>query len=190
MYTREFPGVYKYLFALCGEQTLAEELTQETFYRAIQNSETFRGTCKLSVWLCQIGKNLYLSQLRRERRRPQISETDQPSHPDPEEALLRHDTAMLLHRRLPKKGFNNTRFQDKILIVNLSQLERVFEAGATVDENTLRAAKLVQGPCDAVKLLGNGTLTKNLNVVVDFVSASAREKVTQAGGTVTVLSEA
>ena len=97
---------------------------------------------------------------------------------------------MPLHRRLPKKGFNNTRFQDKILIVNLSQLERVFEAGATVDENTLRAAKLVQGPCDAVKLLGNGTLTKNLNVVVDFVSASAREKVTQAGGTVTVLSEA
>ena len=73
---------------------------------------------------------------------------------------------MPLHRRLPKKGFNNTRFQDKILIVNLSQLERVFEAGATVDENTLRAAKLVQGPCDAVKLLGNGTLTKNLNVVV------------------------
>ena len=60
---------------------------------------------------------------------------------------------MPLHRRLPKKGFNNTRFQDKILIVNLSQLERVFEAGATVDENTLRAAKLVQGPCDAVKLL-------------------------------------
>ena len=97
---------------------------------------------------------------------------------------------MPLHRRLPKKGFNNTRFQDKILIVNLSQLERVFEAGATVDENTLRAAKLVQGPCDAVKLLGNGTLTKSLNVVVDFVSASAREKVTQAGGTVTVLSEA
>ena len=47
---------------------------------------------------------------------------------------------MPLHRRLPKKGFNNTRFQDKILIVNLSQLERVFEAGATVDENTLRAS--------------------------------------------------
>lgn len=100
VYTREFPGVYKYLFALCGEQTLAEELTQETFYRAIQSSESFRGTCKLSVWLCQIGKNLYLSQMRRERRRPQISETDQTSHPDPEEALLRHDTAMLLHRRL------------------------------------------------------------------------------------------
>ncbi|MFQ7534625.1 MAG: 50S ribosomal protein L15 [Akkermansia muciniphila] len=87
------------------------------------------------------------------------------------------------------RGFNNTRFQDKILIVNLSQLERVFEAGATVDENTLRAVKLVQGPCDAVKLLATAP-DQDLNVVVDFVSASAREKVTQAGGTVTVLSEA
>lgn len=100
IYTREFPGVYKYLFALCGEQTLAEELTQETFYRAIQNIETFRGTCKLSVWLCQIGKNLYLSQMRREQCRRQLSKIDQVPHPGPEDALLRHDTAMLLHRRL------------------------------------------------------------------------------------------
>ncbi len=45
---------------------------------------------------------------------------------------------MPLHRRLPKKGFNNTRFQDKILIVNLSQLERVFEAGATVEASRQR----------------------------------------------------
>ena len=91
---------------------------------------------------------------------------------------------------MPKKGSIKTLSHDKKLNVHLYPLVRVFEAGATVDENTLRAAKLVQGPCDAVKLLGNGTLTKNLNVVVDFVSASAREKVTQAGGTVTVLSEA
>ena len=89
---------------------------------------------------------------------------------------------MPLHRRLPKKGFNNTRFQDKILIVNLSQLERVFEAGATVDENTLRAAKLVQGPCDAVKLLGNGTLTKKVTVKAAAFSESAKEKIEQAGG--------
>ncbi len=104
VYTREFPGVYKYLLALCGSPALAEELTQETFYRAIQNSGTFRGTCKLSVWLCQIGKNLYLSQLRRERHRqpapPEEMDQQQTACPDPEEALLRQDTAMSLHRRL------------------------------------------------------------------------------------------
>jgi len=101
VYTREFPGVYKYLLALCGDPALAEELTQETFFRAIQNSGTFRGTCKLSVWLCQIGKNLYLSQLRREgRRRETAPEETRETGPGPEEALLRRDTAMDLHRRL------------------------------------------------------------------------------------------
>jgi len=103
VYAREFPGLYKYLLALCGNPAQAEELTQETFYRAIQKSGTFRGTCKLSVWLCQIGKNLYLSQLRREKRlRPAspVEPEQQAACPGPEEALLRRDTAMLLHRRL------------------------------------------------------------------------------------------
>lgn len=97
---------------------------------------------------------------------------------------------MPLHRRLPKKGFNNTRFQDKIIAINISQLNSFFNEGDNVDENTLRAVGLVQGPCDAVKLLGNGDLAKKLNVTVDFVSASAREKVAKAGGQLTVLSEA
>lgn len=97
---------------------------------------------------------------------------------------------MPLHRRLPKKGFNNTRFQDTIIAVNISQINSFFNEGDTVDENTLRSVGLVQGECDAVKLLGNGELTKKLNVTVDFVSASARDKVAQAGGQLTVLSEA
>ena len=95
---------------------------------------------------------------------------------------------MPLHRRLPKKGFNNARFQSTIAIVNLCQLEAFFEAGAEVNENSLREAGLVKGCCDAVKLLGNGNLSKALNVTVDFASASVAEKITAAGGTLTVLS--
>lgn len=144
VYTREFPVVYKYLFALCGEQTLAEELTQETFYRAIQNSETFRGTCKLSVWLCQIGKNLYLSQMRRERRQRQISETDQTSHSDPEDALLRHDTAMILHRRLHtlpdpyKEVFSLRTFGE----LSFAQIGELFEKSESWARVTYHRAKL------------------------------------------------
>ena len=95
---------------------------------------------------------------------------------------------MPLHRRLPKKGFSNARFKSSIAIVNLSQLEAFFEAGATVTENELRACGLVKGDCDAVKLLGKGALSKALNVSVDFASASVAEKITAAGGTLTILS--
>ena len=94
---------------------------------------------------------------------------------------------MPLHRRLPKKGFNNARFQSNIAIINLCQLE-VFEAGATVTENELREMGFVKGDCDAVKLLGNGNISKALNVTVDFASASVAAKIEAAGGTLTVLS--
>lgn len=96
---------------------------------------------------------------------------------------------MPLHRRLPKKGFNNARFRSTIAIVNICQLEAFFAAGETVTENELRAAGLVKGNCDAVKLLANGNLSKALNVTVDFATAAAAEKITAAGGTVTLLSQ-
>ena len=96
---------------------------------------------------------------------------------------------MPLHRRLPKKGFSNARFRDTIAIVNLNQLEAFFEAGATVTEAELRAAGLVKGACDAVKLLAQGELSKALTISVDFASETARKKVSAVGGSLTVLSE-
>ena len=89
---------------------------------------------------------------------------------------------MPLHRRLPKRGFNNVQFQDKVAIVNVGQLNEKFADDATVDEKALRAAGLVSGRCDAIKVLGQGELERKLKVVVDAVSASALAKVEKAGG--------
>ena len=91
---------------------------------------------------------------------------------------------MPLHRRLPKKGFSNVQFREKIAIVNVSQLNQKFEDGATVNEKALREAGLVTGRCDAIKILGQGDLERKLTVVTDAVSASARAKIEKAGGTV------
>ncbi|BCX46578.1 50S ribosomal protein L15 [Haloferula helveola] len=91
---------------------------------------------------------------------------------------------MPLHRRLPKKGFNNINFKTKASVVNLAQLEKSFEDGDTVNEEALRAKGLVSRKCDIVKVLGQGQLAKKLTVAVDAVSASAKEKIEQAGGTV------
>jgi large subunit ribosomal protein L15 len=93
---------------------------------------------------------------------------------------------MPLYRRLPKKGFNNMLFQDVIVAVNVSALNERFENGGVVNEESLRAAKLVRGKFDLIKILGDGDLTKKLTVQVDEVSASAREKIEKAGGTITL----
>ncbi len=92
---------------------------------------------------------------------------------------------MPLYRRIPKRGFTN-RNSKVIVAVNISVLER-FEDGATVDVNSLMEAGIIKNPRDGVKLLGNGELTKKLNVKVDGYSASAKEKIEALGGTAEVI---
>lgn len=59
--------VYKYLFCLTHDPNLTEELTQETFYQATKGIHNFRGDCRISVWLCQIGKHLWYKELRKRK---------------------------------------------------------------------------------------------------------------------------
>jgi len=91
---------------------------------------------------------------------------------------------MPIARRLPKKGFNNAQFKTRYAIVNLATLEAKFSDGDEVNEASLRAAGLVKGVWDGIKVLGNGDLSRKLTVVVDKISAAAKEKVEKAGGSV------
>lgn len=91
---------------------------------------------------------------------------------------------MPIYRRLPKKGFSHDAFRTNYAIVNLTDLEAKFSDGDTVDEASLREKGLVKGTCDGVKVLGNGDLSKKLVVAVDKISAGARKKLENAGGTV------
>ena len=90
-----------------------------------------------------------------------------------------------LYRRLPKRGFKN-RNTKEIVAINLCALE-VFDNDATVDVNALIEAGIIKNPRDGVKVLGNGELTKKLNVKVDAFSASAKEKIEALGGTAEVI---
>jgi len=93
---------------------------------------------------------------------------------------------MPLHRRLPKRGFNNYNFKTKVEVVNLAQIEKAFNDGDTVNEEALRKAGLINRACEQVKVLGLGEVTKKFILVVDTISASAKEKVEKAGGSVEV----
>jgi len=91
---------------------------------------------------------------------------------------------MPLSRRLPKRGFTNI-FSKVYAVVNVKDLEQ-FDADSVIDVVTLRQAGLVRGRIDGVKILGNGSVSKRLKIVVDAVSSSAREKIESAGGSVEV----
>jgi large subunit ribosomal protein L15 len=93
---------------------------------------------------------------------------------------------MPLLRKMPKRGFNNTAFKKVWGIVNLNDLEQ-YDNGTVVDEAFLRECGFVDGNVHGVKILGNGEITKKITAKVHAVSASAREKIEKAGGTIEIL---
>ncbi len=92
---------------------------------------------------------------------------------------------MPLIRRLPKRGFNNAAFHKHYAIVNVSDLNQ-FKSGSVVNEKSLRDSKLVRGHAYGIKILGEGELKHGLTIQVEKVSASAREKIEKAGGSISM----
>lgn len=92
---------------------------------------------------------------------------------------------MPLYRRLPKRGFTNRNSKD-IVGINVSELER-FRSGSTVTVEKMMEVGLIKDARDGVKILGNGELTKKLNVKANAFSATAKEKIEALGGTVEVI---
>ncbi len=92
---------------------------------------------------------------------------------------------MPLYRRMPKRGFNNKRFAPQYIEVNVADLEK-FDNGAEVSAEILRDSGIISLPKvnDGIKILGNGELTKKLTVKATKFTASAKEKIEKAGGTV------
>ena len=94
---------------------------------------------------------------------------------------------MPLFRRIPKRGFNNVNFARAYEIVNVSQLENVFDEGTTIGVADLAKAGLVDSTESRVKILGDGELTKKLSVAAQKFSKSAEQKISGCGGTVKVV---
>jgi large subunit ribosomal protein L15 len=92
---------------------------------------------------------------------------------------------MPLHRRLPKRGFTNI-FRKNIAVINIRDLAR-FDKGSLVDAETLVKMGLVKGKNDGIKLLGNGEINYPLDIKINKVSKSAREKIEAVGGKVEVI---
>jgi large subunit ribosomal protein L15 len=94
---------------------------------------------------------------------------------------------MPLFRRIPKRGFSTASWALVFHVVNVGDLDKAFDNGATVDAKALATAGLAKGPADGVRVLGDGELTKKLTVRASHFSKSASEKIAAKGGTAEVI---
>ena len=102
IYNEYFHDVYKYMLSLCQNETMAEEVTQATFCKAMESIDSFKGKCSLFVWLCQIAKNTYFTLYKKQKRRVSESEfeTSIVALPDFESEYIDSETSKRLHQLL------------------------------------------------------------------------------------------
>lgn len=103
IYEEYFQTVNKYLFCLTHNADISEELTQETFYKAVKKIDTYKGECKISVWLCQIAKNLWYDYCRKNKKIANIDEKDLfniQSLDKPEEEIVLKDEKISLYKKM------------------------------------------------------------------------------------------
>ena len=101
IYTTYFRDVYLYIRKLSNSEHIAEEITSETFFKAMKSIDNFRGDCDIRVWLCQIAKNCYYSYIKKANRTECIDNVEIAEQGASfEERLFRHDTAIQIQKIL------------------------------------------------------------------------------------------
>ena len=91
IYADYYTVVYRYILSLCRDETLAEEVTQEAFFKALKNIGKFRGQCRLEVWLCQIAKNTYYAWYNDNKKITGIEDDTADNTPDLAEAFIQKE---------------------------------------------------------------------------------------------------
>ena len=102
IYEQYFETVNKYLFCLTHNNDISEELTQETFCKAVKKIDTYKGECKISVWLCQIAKNLWYDYCKKNKKVIRIEEEllEIREEGSTEEKVISNDEKMLLYKKM------------------------------------------------------------------------------------------
>ncbi len=102
LYKQYYSQIYFYVLELCRNKHIAEEITQETFFKVLKKMDTFRGECKINVWITQIAKNTFYNYCRKKKLDPESSLKDIATEGTIEEKIIDQETAkqihMILHR--------------------------------------------------------------------------------------------
>lgn len=100
IYSEYYDTVFQYVLSLCREEVWAEEITQEAFFKALKGIDTFRGNCKLSVWLCQIAKNTFYTEAKKKQRQVDYPLEVIPIEDNYEQKIFDKETAFEVHKVL------------------------------------------------------------------------------------------
>ena len=102
IYKQYFETVNKYLFCLTHNNDISEELTQETFYKAVKKIDTYKGECKISVWLCQIAKHIWYDYCKKNKKFIQVEEElpETREEDTTEQKVISNDEKMLLYKKM------------------------------------------------------------------------------------------
>lgn len=101
IYIRYFNDVFLFLKKISKDEGIAEEITSETFFKAMRSIDTFRGETDIRVWLCQIAKNCYFSHLKKQKQTISIDDVELVANKDTlEEQILNQSDAMRIHHLL------------------------------------------------------------------------------------------
>ena len=145
VYNLYFRDVYRYALSLCRNESVAEEITQETFFKALAKLDSFDGRCKVSVWLCQIAKNTYISMCRRNKHLEYDAGAElTPNNGNIEEIIFDKETAFAIHKVLHtleepyKEVFSLRTFGE----LSFKQIAELFEKTETWARVTYHRARL------------------------------------------------
>ena len=145
VYKLYFRDVYHYAYSLCRNASMAEEITQETFFKALNGLDSFDGKCKVLVWLCQIAKNTYLSICRKEKHIDyDIDTVSLISDHNIEDNYLSRESAFEIHKVLHRlqEPYKEVFFLRTFGELSYAQIAELFSKTETWAGVTYHRAKL------------------------------------------------
>ncbi len=148
VYRMYFDPVYRYILSLSGNPHIAEEITQETFFKALRSLNNFRGDCNIKSWLCAIAKNLWISE-QRKKKAQSIDEVEIVPDPamGPEEAIMCQDDSMRIHKLLHKL---DEPYREVFTLRSLGQLS-FRDIGEIFDKSENWACVVFHRACSKIK---------------------------------------
>jgi len=144
IYSKYFKDVYRYVLCLAKNESIAEDITQETFFKALKNINGFKANCKMSVWLCQIAKNTYFTYLKKQQSFESVDDAADVIDTAFEQKFIADENVYEIHKAIhkleePYKEVFMLRFFGDLSFCKIAELFGKTESWARVTYHRARA---------------------------------------------------